>query len=165
MYSFPLSSVLVVIGCLCSTSPINSLLATTAPRRFLTTQLYQSGTTTSVAVLGPPLTINEKFTGLQKIHNDPDIYIIENFLDHTSCDDIIEKAKEKKLNQSPVRLSLPPILPPFSHVYFHARLTLPAFLPGCLCWLDHRCERSSIIGCQRSCDLVGNYNRMDPNKG
>jgi len=52
--------------------------------------------------IGPPLSINEKFAGLHKIYNDPDVYIIENFLDEASCRDMMNQAQEKKLQQSPV---------------------------------------------------------------
>ena len=58
--------------------------------------------TAAPATLGPPLPINDDFEGLKKIHQDPDVYIIENFLDEESCADIIDKAKKKKLEQSPV---------------------------------------------------------------
>jgi len=75
--------------------------ATTLPHRCLTTRLYQSSTAVGTTI-GPPLSINEKFTGLHKIYSDPDVYIIENFLDESSCCDMMEKAKEKKLQQSPV---------------------------------------------------------------
>lgn len=61
-----------------------------------------ASTLTSARTLGPPMAINTDFPGLQKVHNDPDIYIIENFLDEASCTDMIELAKVKKLERSPV---------------------------------------------------------------
>ena len=96
-------SVFIVVGIVGSTISINSL----ASRRCLTTRLCQTtaittADTTTTSLIGPPLSINEKFQGLQKIYNDPDVYIIENFLDEASCFDMIEKAKEKKLQLSPV---------------------------------------------------------------
>jgi hypothetical protein len=39
---------------------------------------------------------------LQRIHLNPDIYVIENFLDHEACQDLMKRAGEKKLEQSPV---------------------------------------------------------------
>jgi hypothetical protein len=54
------------------------------------------------ATLGPPLSINEEFKGIQKVHSNPDVYVIEKFLDETSCLDMIKCAKAKKLGQSPV---------------------------------------------------------------
>ena len=39
---------------------------------------------------------------LEKIYSNPDIFIIKDFLDESSCRDLINKAKEKKLDQSPV---------------------------------------------------------------
>jgi hypothetical protein len=54
------------------------------------------------AILGQPLEINLDYSGLQRIHRDPDVYIIEKFLDSSSCADMITSAKEKKLDPSPV---------------------------------------------------------------
>lgn len=54
------------------------------------------------AAVGPPISINKDFLGLRKVHSEPDVYVIENFLDKSSCADMIEQAKEKKLGQSPV---------------------------------------------------------------
>lgn len=56
----------------------------------------------TVSSVGPHILINEKYPGLQRIHSDPDIYVVEDFLDKKSCQDLIERAKEKKLDQSPV---------------------------------------------------------------
>jgi len=46
--------------------------------------------------------INEEYEGLKLIHSNPDIYTIENFLDEESCSDLIRRAKEKSMDQSPV---------------------------------------------------------------
>jgi hypothetical protein len=46
--------------------------------------------------------INSEFSGLKRVHADPDVYVIENFLDRASCADLIECAKAKKLALSPV---------------------------------------------------------------
>ncbi len=51
---------------------------------------------------GQRIAIDESFKGLEKIYSDPDIYIIEDFLDESSCQDLINKAEEKKLDLSPV---------------------------------------------------------------
>ena len=94
---------MIMVGILITTLSIHSLETTLhLPRRCLSTRLYQTTTATVTSTLSPPLSINEKFAGLQKIYNDPDIYIIENFLDEASCCDMMEKAKVKKLDQSPV---------------------------------------------------------------
>jgi len=46
--------------------------------------------------------INEEYEGLKRIHSNPDIFAIENFLDEESCNDLIRRAKEKSMGQSPV---------------------------------------------------------------
>ena len=56
----------------------------------------------SKSILAPPLNINEDFCGLHRINKEPDVYIIENFLDKEACFDMIINAKEKKLQASPV---------------------------------------------------------------
>ena len=53
-------------------------------------------------MVGQPMPINTDFPGLKKVHYDPDIYIIEDFLDEASCSDMIERAKIKRLERSPV---------------------------------------------------------------
>lgn len=57
---------------------------------------------TTIGAVGAPLEINQAFEGLQKIHSNPDVYVIENFLDLQACDDMIARAKEKTLDPSPV---------------------------------------------------------------
>lgn len=52
--------------------------------------------------IGDRIAIDESFPGLRKIYSNPDVFIIENFLDKPSCQDLINKAQEKDLNLSPV---------------------------------------------------------------
>lgn len=59
-------------------------------------------TTTSDTIVGPRVPINENFPGLKKIYSNPDIFVIENFLDDLHCKDLIDRAIEKKLERSPV---------------------------------------------------------------
>jgi hypothetical protein len=64
-------------------------------------------TTTTIAApetvaVGPRIPINENFPGLKKVYSNPDIYVIDNFLDDSYCNDLIDKALEKKLERSPV---------------------------------------------------------------
>lgn len=56
----------------------------------------------SDSAVGPRIPINENFPGLRKIYSNPDIFVIDNFLDDSYCKDLIEKASEKKLERSPV---------------------------------------------------------------
>lgn len=72
---------------------------------------YQKSTTTILSIAsadeilsttGRRLPIDENMKGLEQIHANPDIYIIHKFLPNQACDDIITKAKEKKLQLSPV---------------------------------------------------------------
>ena len=46
--------------------------------------------------------IDESYPGLRRVHADPDVFVIEGFLDGASCDEIIEAAKEKGTERSPV---------------------------------------------------------------
>ena len=46
--------------------------------------------------------INEEYPNLKKIYSNPDIFIIERFLDDSYCQDLIDEALEKKLELSPV---------------------------------------------------------------
>lgn len=54
------------------------------------------------AIVGPRVPINENFPGLKKIYSNPDVFVIENFLEDSYCKDLIEKASEKNLERSPV---------------------------------------------------------------
>ncbi len=58
--------------------------------------------TANLDKVGNRISIDESFTGLKKIYSSPDIFIIENFLDESSCEDLINKAQDKDLSQSPV---------------------------------------------------------------
>ncbi|KAL3935400.1 MAG: hypothetical protein SGBAC_009075 [Bacillariaceae sp.] len=53
-------------------------------------------------MVGPRMAIDEDYPGIQRIHQNPDIFVIEDFLDRQSCMDIVEKAKERHLERSPV---------------------------------------------------------------
>ena len=53
-------------------------------------------------VVGPRLAINDDFPGLEMIHSNPDIFIIRNFLHDPHCQDLIDRAVDKKLERSPV---------------------------------------------------------------
>lgn len=63
-----------------------------------TTRLYSSAPT----VVGPRIAINENYPGAKRIYSNPDIFVIEDFLDKKACQDIIEKAKDKNMERSPV---------------------------------------------------------------
>jgi len=71
-------------------------------RRFAPKSLFMSATTAPSTSVGPRIAIRDDFEGLQRIHSNPDIYVIENFLDLKSCQDLIDQATEKGLDQSPV---------------------------------------------------------------
>ena len=65
--------------------------------------MFMSSTSTcTLPSVGPRILINERYPGLVRVHNNPDIYVIEDFLDPKSCEDLMESAKEKKLDPSPV---------------------------------------------------------------
>ncbi|KAL7475186.1 hypothetical protein ACHAW6_001113 [Cyclotella cf. meneghiniana] len=51
---------------------------------------------------GSRIRIDENYLGLKRVHANPDVFIIERFLDDTSCEDLISKAKEKGTTRSPV---------------------------------------------------------------
>jgi len=64
-------------------------------------RLFASTMTTASSV-GSRIPINEDYPGLQKVNANPDVYVIEGFLDDASCDDLIAGAKEKGTSRSPV---------------------------------------------------------------
>lgn len=66
------------------------------------TQLSIATTAPSTPTVGNRIQINQDYPGLKLIHANPDVYIIENFLDDTSCQDLIDRAKEKGTSRSPV---------------------------------------------------------------
>ena len=53
-------------------------------------------------MLGPRMKINEDYPGLSKIYSNPDIFVIEDFLTVPQCQDIVQRARSKTLQQSPV---------------------------------------------------------------
>ena len=71
-------------------------------RPLSSSQLWISSTTTSTPTVGPRLSIREDFPGLQLVYSNPDVYVIENFLDADSCQDLMDRAEQKGLSQSPV---------------------------------------------------------------
>ncbi len=69
-------------------------------RRPSVTQLYSSTITPSTTNTHIP--INKSYPGLQKVHTNPDIYIISNFLSPNACNDLITRAQTKGTERSPV---------------------------------------------------------------
>jgi hypothetical protein len=68
-------------------------------------KLHATTTTTTSTTnqqLSTRIPINESYPGLQKIHSNPDIYIISQFLTPNACQDIISRAKAKGTQRSPV---------------------------------------------------------------
>jgi 2OG-Fe(II) oxygenase superfamily len=55
-----------------------------------------------MAMVGPRLAICEDFYGLQRIHANPDIFIIRDFLQPDACRDLMQRAQQKTLDPSPV---------------------------------------------------------------
>jgi hypothetical protein len=53
-------------------------------------------------MVGPRMPIDESYPGVKRIYSNPDIFVIEGFLDEAICQDMIDKAEEKKLERSPV---------------------------------------------------------------
>jgi hypothetical protein len=64
--------------------------------------LVKLSSTLSDTQLVPRIPIDENYQGLERINSNPDIFIIKDFLDKKSCVDLIDRAKEKSLSQSPV---------------------------------------------------------------
>ena len=108
-------TIVVLFVCLCVWTSIITEAFTSPTRRYIInchvqhhTHLYastlqQTSTPSSAStVVGKRLPINENYPGLQRIHSSPDVYVIENFLDSESCDDLINKAKDKGTQRSPV---------------------------------------------------------------
>eukprot|EP00571_Detonula_confervacea_P001958 CAMPEP_0172320818 /NCGR_PEP_ID=MMETSP1058-20130122/41522_1 /TAXON_ID=83371 /ORGANISM="Detonula confervacea, Strain CCMP 353" /LENGTH=384 /DNA_ID=CAMNT_0013036169 /DNA_START=640 /DNA_END=1790 /DNA_ORIENTATION=+ len=87
------------------------------------TSVSETKDNSSPEPLGPFHQINQQFPGLKRIHQDPDIYAIENFLTENECDGIIAKAaphlqpclvqneRNGKEEQDPVRTSMNANLP------------------------------------------------------
>jgi hypothetical protein len=95
-------------------SPVGSPAARTGARNSRTAVLgatagsSSSPTTTATAptraaaAAGRRMRINEDHPGLRLLHADPDVYVIEGFLDGGACDDLIRAAEEKGTSRSPV---------------------------------------------------------------
>lgn len=81
-----------------SLSASTSLSATTTRTTITTTTKEMTGPIT----VGPRLPINDDYPGLERIYSNPDIFIVRNFLHNTYCQDIIDRALDKKLDPSPV---------------------------------------------------------------
>ncbi len=52
--------------------------------------------------VGQRISIDETLDGVTKVNSNPDIFVIHDFLDKEYCASLIQNAKEKKLDQSPV---------------------------------------------------------------
>jgi hypothetical protein len=52
----------------------------------------------------PRMPINESFPGLRRVHSNPDVFVIEDFLSSESCSDIVQRAQSSSnaMGQSPV---------------------------------------------------------------
>jgi hypothetical protein len=61
-------------------------------------RLYSTAST----MVGPRIPINEDYPGVKRVHSNPDIFVIESFMDAAACQDVIDRAKEKTLARSPV---------------------------------------------------------------
>ena len=72
------------------------------PHMSATASPQQQQSQTGTSSVGPRIAIREDLEGLQRIHADPDVYVIDNFLDAASCQDLIRQATAKGLDQSPV---------------------------------------------------------------
>ena len=78
-------------------------LISSKTRRPSVTQLYASTiTSTSSTTTSTHIPINKSYPGLQKVHTNPDIYIISNFLTPNACNDLITRAQTKGTERSPV---------------------------------------------------------------
>lgn len=56
----------------------------------------------TLASVGERIAIDENLSGVKKINSNPDIFIIHDFLEKRHCAELIQKAQEKKMEQSPV---------------------------------------------------------------
>ena len=57
--------------------------------------LHATTATTTTPALLTRIPINKSYPGLQKVHSNPEIYIISQFLSPHACDDLISRAKRK----------------------------------------------------------------------
>ena len=86
-------------------SPITITSKSTSQHHFYVkpaVTLHASTAATATSALSTRIPINESYPGLQKVHSNPDIYIISHFLSPHACDDLISRAKRKGTQRSPV---------------------------------------------------------------
>lgn len=57
---------------------------------------------TPQGLIGRRLDIDENYPGLIRVHSDPDVFVIEKFLDESDCRDLVQQASAKSLERSPV---------------------------------------------------------------
>lgn len=69
-----------------------------APR----TRFLQRGVSSALLALGPHLAIQEDYPGLKQLHANPDVFLIENFLEVGHCERLIQLASDGTLQPSPV---------------------------------------------------------------
>ena len=102
-----MSAINIAIAFVVSSIPATS--AFTSPRHRHNALSKHHNLSAIVAASTPPQTIagkripiNESYPGLKRVHTSPDVFIITNFLDDASCQDLIDRAKEKGTSRSPV---------------------------------------------------------------
>jgi hypothetical protein len=66
------------------------------------TSHHHLSTTTLTPSTTNRIQINQSYPGLKRIHSNPDIFIISNFLSSTSCQSLIDAARSKGTSRSPV---------------------------------------------------------------
>src|SRR6056300_423361 len=85
---------------------ISSKLRRPSHHHHRVTPLYSStitpSSTSSTTTTNTHIPINKSYPGLQKVHTNPDIYIISNFLSPNACNDLITRAQTKGTERSPV---------------------------------------------------------------
>jgi len=88
-----LSSSYIFIKCLVGlTLTFNTLLASAfhSSTTIILTRSFTLYAFQTESMNGSPIPINTAFHGLRKVHVEPDVYIIENFLDTAACENMIE---------------------------------------------------------------------------
>jgi len=100
-------SPLVVPGPLGGIVPGRSaLISPSASTRLRASTLSSSSpaasSSSSSPPVGPRIPIDETYPGLRRVHADPDVYVVERFLDSSSCDDLVARASERTMERSPV---------------------------------------------------------------
>jgi len=101
---FAVSSAVVVDSFLLLAPPARTttILRTTFSNTASTLYFTTSASTAASTAVGPRISIDPNFPGLERVRSNPDIFVIRDFLDAESCSDIITKAREKTLERSPV---------------------------------------------------------------